>query len=551
MTLGNGSKENDRNFGKDGDLPKGLDDIKVGIENSDDLGLEEFPDIEIDESRAVDQHAADQMDIDDIIIDREDAILEAERVYEHKEGHHIFGHSLDRFGKKKSSQDMRSSRAKAKRAAARGAGPNMDGNKAQAPSASEKPAAGKEQDSAGKGVDQSRMDSTGTSTGKNKIGSTGASKRASKGGSTGGKTGPNKGDSIRQGQADHGSGLYGQAGHGVSTDRLLGDRVSANRTQARRQTEEEKAQAAKQASDKKAAEKLASIRRKEKIKHFAFDFILLAIACFMGSFATVAVMIPNGLTSGGLTGIVRILQHLIPLDFGVIYYISTAIIVLIVFIFLGFNEVKKILVLSFMYPTILMLVEAMNIQLLEQKDILLAAVFCGVFSGICTGIVFERGYVFAGVDAIAKIFCRKLFPEIPLSRMMLVLDAIVITVSALIFGRNIALYALITQVILAKTADMVMFGIQGKVYEIRIITRDQTDPIVDFILNDMHRGVTSDKVLGEYTKERLTQLTLLCSPRESILIKKMVRQIDPNAFLTVRQVDNVWGKGFKKLDEEN
>lgn len=320
----------------------------------------------------------------------------------------------------------------------------------------------------------------------------------------------------------------------------------------RRANEEKKAQAAKEAAKERDSEKLlASIRRKEKAKHLFVDLILLVIACFVGSFATVAVMIPNGLTSGGATGIVRIAQHYLPLDFGVLFYIASFIIVLIVFIFLGWKEVKKILLLSVMYPAILMIVEMMDFQLLEEKDILLAAVFCGVFSGICTGIVFERGYVFAGVDALAKILCRKLFPEISLSRMMLVLDAIVIIASAFIFGRNIALYALITQVIIAKTADMVMFGMEGKVIEISIITKDETDLIVDFILNDLHRGVTSDKVLGEYTKERLTKLSLLCSPRESILIKKMVRQIDPKAFLTVRQVDNVWGEGFKKLDEEN
>lgn len=316
--------------------------------------------------------------------------------------------------------------------------------------------------------------------------------------------------------------------------------------------EERKAEAAKQEAERTGSKKqLEAIKRKERAKHLFVDMLLLVVACFIGSFATVAVMLPNGLTSGGTTGIVRIIQHYIPIDFGLLFYIASFAIVLIVFIFLGWKEVKKILLLSIMYPTILMFVTMLDVQLLEQKDILLAAVFCGVFSGICTGIVFERGYVFAGVDAIAKILCKKLFPEISLSRMMLILDAIVISISAVIFGRNIALYALITQVIIAKTADMVMFGMQGKVIEITIITKDQTDLIVDFILNDLHRGVTSDKVLGEYTKERLTKLSLLCSPRESVLIKKMVRQIDPNAFLTVRQVDSVWGEGFKKLDEDS
>ena len=122
-------------------------------------------------------------------------------------------------------------------------------------------------------------------------------------------------------------------------------------------------------------------KRKAKIKAIAIDMVILLVACSISAFSTVGVMIPNGLTSGGITGIARILQSFVDVDFSILYYGLSIIVVVLVVIFLGFKEFKKILLLSIMYPAVLMVFEQLNIQLLETKDILLAAVFCGVFSG--------------------------------------------------------------------------------------------------------------------------------------------------------------------------
>ena len=291
---------------------------------------------------------------------------------------------------------------------------------------------------------------------------------------------------------------------------------------------------------------------KRKVKDFSLDFVLLLIGCACGSFSTVAVLIPNGLTTGGLTGMVRILQNFIPLDFSVIYYMLSIIIVLVLLLALGMKEAKKTLLLSVMYPTVLMVFEKMNFVLLEEKDILLAAVFCGVFSGMSSGIIIWRGYSTSGTDAIAKIIRRKFLPELSQSKIMVSIDACIIIISAFIFGRNIALYALITQAVISKTIDVVMFGFESKVVQIEIITKDKAEQIISYIMDDMKRGATTEKVIGEYTRERYTKIRVYCSPRESIILKKELAQIDPTSFVSLIKVENVWahGKGFKNINDE-
>lgn len=292
-------------------------------------------------------------------------------------------------------------------------------------------------------------------------------------------------------------------------------------------------------------------QRKQKLKKTAIDLLFLLTACCAGAFSTVSVMLPNGLTIGGLTGIVRIAQNYIPVDFSLLFYAGSLLILIIVAIFLGFREVRKILLLTILYPAILFVFEKLHFQLLEETDVLLAAVFCGVFSGAASGLAFWRGYVFGGTDAIAKILRKKLFPQYSLSKLLLVIDGMVIIAAAFVFGRNIALYALITQVIISRMADMIIYGFEMKIVKLEIIT-SQARMISEYIMEEIGRGVSSMRIKGEYTQNEYIQLSVMCSPRESILIKRKAAELDRQALVTVMPVETVWGtgEGFTNIEKE-
>jgi uncharacterized membrane-anchored protein YitT (DUF2179 family) len=278
----------------------------------------------------------------------------------------------------------------------------------------------------------------------------------------------------------------------------------------------------------------------------------LIIACAIGAFSLTAVLIPNGLTSGGLTGIIRMIQNFLPFatSFSLLFYIGTAFILIFVAVTIGLKEVRKIIFLSILFPAILVVFEWLDLSLLEEQDTLLAAVFVGVFSGICSGIVFWRGYAFGGSDAVAKVIKKKWLPHIGISKILLVVDAVIIISSAFVFGRNIALYALITQVIFARTIDFVLYGFESKIVQLEIIT-DLPEEVTEYIMNDIGRGVTENVITGAYTKQERRKIVTLCSPRESALIKRFIAKIDKSAFVVVIQVNSVWGRGegFGDIDE--
>lgn len=289
----------------------------------------------------------------------------------------------------------------------------------------------------------------------------------------------------------------------------------------------------------------------KRTRRFLVDFLILIIACCIGAFSTVCIMIPNGLTSGGLTGITRILQNFLHSDFSILYYIGAFLIFVICLFAMGFKEARKILLLSIMYPATIFLFEQTNFRLLEQNDTLLAAIYCGIFSGICSGLILMRGYSSGGTDTIAKVIKNKWMKHVDISRILLVIDVIIILASALIYGRDIALYALVTTFILSRVIDVVVFGFQTKIVRVEIIS-DKNDYIADYIMNHLGRGVTFDAIVGAYSGMPSKRLVALCSTRESMLIKQVVSSNDANALMTIIQVDSIWGRGdgFAKIDKE-
>ena len=199
------------------------------------------------------------------------------------------------------------------------------------------------------------------------------------------------------------------------------------------------------------------------------DIVFLIIGCSINAFSTTAVMIPNGLTCGGLTGITRIAQCYIHIDFSILYYALAVAIWFIVLFSIGFREARKVLVVTMLYPGILFLFERLDFRLMESSDLMLAAVFCGIFTGACNGFVFWRGYSFCGTESIAKIIKKLFLPQVDISRILLALDCTIIVACAFIFGRDIALYALITQIIASKVVDSIMYGFEAKIVQMQFI----------------------------------------------------------------------------------
>ncbi|EQB88563.1 uncharacterized membrane-anchored protein YitT (DUF2179 family) [Clostridium punense] len=279
-----------------------------------------------------------------------------------------------------------------------------------------------------------------------------------------------------------------------------------------------------------------------EVKNKAFDFIFVTIGCILVAFSITSILKPNELVAGGITGISIITEQITKISYEYIYYFLSLLVLIAAYFTLGKREAVKIVTLSVTFPMVLIIFERMNFAFIEN-DRILASIYFGIICGVGTALILKRGFSQGGSDTIAKILHNKLFPFISLSEILLCIDGVIIISSAIIYDKEIALYAIISQLIFMKVVDTVLYGFSSKRVKVEIISENH-EVISNYILTDMKRGISTYEIKGGYMNMVRLKIVTICSPRESMLIKMFISNQDPNAFVNVLPVTSVWGKGL-------
>ena len=290
---------------------------------------------------------------------------------------------------------------------------------------------------------------------------------------------------------------------------------------------------------------------KTKTGRFIRETLIVLTSAFFGSSVQIFVMIPNGMTSGGMPGIARLITHFFPISYSLVYYTLSMVVLIIAYFAMGKAEVKRIIALGFAYPIMLFIFEHIDYEFLRSPDPFLASILIGLFYGIATGVEYIGGYSSGGTDTLARVIKFKFLNHLRTGDIQMAIDIAIITVSAFVFDTNIAIYAIVNAVVAARVISAITVGYGGRFVQFDIITssKEKREQLTEFILNDLNRAVTTHSSRGEYTKEERRTLTVICTPAESMKLKKHVAEVDPDAFATVMSLTNVWGKRFQDITE--
>jgi len=281
--------------------------------------------------------------------------------------------------------------------------------------------------------------------------------------------------------------------------------------------------------------------KKPEFNKKVMDLLFITLGSILIAFSITSILKPNELITGGITGISIILEKLINIKYTYIYYLLSILVLAIAWISMGKREGIKIITLSIIFPFVLIIFEKLNFCFIRD-DMMLASIYFGLIYGFGSGLILKRGFSMGGTDTIAKILHHKIFTFISVSEILLCIDGIIIALSAIVYSLNTALYAIISQIIIVIVINTVMFGFGSKKVKLEIISNHHKD-ITEYIIHSIKRGVTSYEVKGGYKNLARLKLLTICSPRESMLIKRYIAQTDPDAFVDVLPVISVWGKG--------
>lgn len=274
-----------------------------------------------------------------------------------------------------------------------------------------------------------------------------------------------------------------------------------------------------------------------------FDILFIILGTFIASLGVNMFLIHAKLLSGGVTGIALILQYLFGLKAGYIVFIIN----LPLFSLSYFKLNKQFTLYSaigMVSLSVSLILTSSFTQGIVVNDILLYCIYGGVLCGIGYGLVFSRSGSTGGTDIITMLIRRK-FSNFNIGSLGFILNIAIVLIGAFFFGIPKALYTLISMFIQSLVVNKVVGGLNSK--KLLLILTEKEQPVIDYIIRKLHRGVTSLFAEGEYTHDKKKMLYCLVTTGQMIELKNTIHLIDPRAFVSIIDVSEVKGRGFKNI----
>ena len=273
---------------------------------------------------------------------------------------------------------------------------------------------------------------------------------------------------------------------------------------------------------------------------------IITLGALIYALAFDAFVAPNRFAMGGLTGLAQIINALVPaLPVGVLSFLMNVPLFLA-----GWKLIGGHLLVSSLYAMAVSSLAIDGISLVyvfPAMDPILAALYGGVVMGVGLGLVFSQGATTGGTDIIGKLLKLK-FSWLPIGKLILVPDMVVVALVAVVFGTvDAALYGLIKTFVCSRLMDTVLYGLDTA--RVAYIITDRWQEVSRALL-EMRRGVTLLQGQGAYTGAEKHVLLVAFKQREIVQVKRLLREIDPAAFLIVCDAHEVFGEGFGDYQKE-
>lgn len=279
---------------------------------------------------------------------------------------------------------------------------------------------------------------------------------------------------------------------------------------------------------------LEKVEAKNKLKRY-FELVIgiLLIAIAFNLF-----LLPNELVFGGVSGLSIIVSKFITIDASTFIMIASLLLLVVSFLVLGKNDTKASIVGSILFPIFVNITANIGEYIkLDTGNVLLSAVFGGIIYGFGAGLVFKAGFTTGGTDIINQILSKYL--HMSMGNAMLISDGLIVVLGGFFFGATKLMYALIVIYIIGLMTDKVLLGISNS--KAFYIITNEDEKIRDYLLNELHHGVTIFSVKGGYTHKKDEVILCVVPTREYYRVKEGIHEIDSEAFFVVCDAYEVSG----------
>lgn len=273
------------------------------------------------------------------------------------------------------------------------------------------------------------------------------------------------------------------------------------------------------------------------------SYTVMVIGLALYTFGVTAFLIPLKIAGGGVTGISMLVFYATGFPTGYTYLIINAFLIIVAIKVLGASfGIKTIFSMSI----IAVMLNVMQNFVREPivNDMFLSSILSGILGGVGLGLIFNEGGSTGGTDIIAMIINK--YRNISPGRIIMYCDVIIIASSFFVLhSAEKLVYGYVSMWVVAYSIDAFLTGAQQSVQ--LFIVSEKYEEIANFINSEARRGLTIFDGTGWYTRKNVKVIMTVVRQRESPEIFRKIKELDPNAFISLNKVMGVYGKGFDKI----
>ena len=270
-----------------------------------------------------------------------------------------------------------------------------------------------------------------------------------------------------------------------------------------------------------------------------YRYLMVTIGCVIMGIAFNTFYLPNNLLSGGISGIALISYYLFGLPVGIV-----SIILNIPLFILAYKFMDKDYIVGALYGmlTFSFCLDAFRFmsETVLVSDKMLSCIAGGAMYGIGAALMYRVGGSGGGMDIVGAIIQK--YYSISINNCNFIFNIFLLFIGSFLFGIEPVLYTLLTMFVMNKTCNAFVIGFDFK--KNIIIISDNPEPIAEAIIKVVGRGVTYLHGEGAYTHRQREILFVVAKLTQTAKIRSIVREIDPNAFMIIHDVNDVFGRGF-------
>ena len=276
------------------------------------------------------------------------------------------------------------------------------------------------------------------------------------------------------------------------------------------------------------------INSKTKLKRYIEFFI----GCLISAIAFNLFLAPSNIVAGGVSGIAIVFNYLFKTNNSIIILIGNILLVILCYFTLGKEKAKNTILGSIAFPILVLITENINnIININNTELLLSSIFGGILLGLGGGMIYKAGFSTGGTDILNHIISK--YKKISVGTSILLTDGLIVLISSFIFGPIRLMYAIIILYLTSIISDKVILGISDS--KAFYIITNKSNQVKDYIIKNMHHGVTIFNVKGAFLEKRRKVLLVIIPTREYFRVTEGIKLIDKDVFFVVTDAYQVEG----------